>query len=251
MKKCEYCEKEINLDADYCVYCGKKQETTVASESINVTPKKTKKNKDKVPAWAIVLMILSAVGVILLFLNIILTICCLSNIEELNYYKYRNYYDYDYDYDDDNDTDDSDDTNNEDKENDSKFDDNKLYNIGDTISYNGLSYKVTDYKTIERDSNYNYILVNVSIENKDNKRRYYNSLYFSLDDRTNNNNKEVTLKEYEDKLLKSGYIDANETKTGLIIFEENKDYKDLTLVYYNSIIANDPKFEVILSTKTI
>ena len=224
MKYCKFCGKEININADFCLHCGK------YTNDNNQEIKKENKNR-KFPVWAIVLI---SVGVFylgfMIFLGILIGTDNSGYDCECEFDEYHDYYDY------------------EEKD----FEHNKIYNIGEVIYEDDLAFKITGFNKLNnvkpKNTDSEYVAVSLTIQNLSrDENEYFGARYFGLQDSTSKVVESIEVEEYKNDIIESKFLSPNETIEGIIIFEVPKNDNKLLLIYYGSTIIKEAEFKVYIT----
>lgn len=129
----------------------------------------------------------------------------------------------------------------------------KTYKQGETVTYKGVNYTVTDVKYSNGSewdtptSGKEYVIVKVKIENKSNKKVSYNTYDWKMRNSQGQEEETTFTSIDENTNLDSGDLAVNGTKEGTIVFEEPKNDSSLKLLYFdNSLFDEEESFEIII-----
>ncbi|CAH1855741.1 DUF4352 domain-containing protein [Convivina praedatoris] len=129
--------------------------------------------------------------------------------------------------------------------------DTKTYNVGDTVTYDGVEYKVNKVDMNDGDEyqkpsdGQKYVVVNLTITNKSKSKIDYNPTYFAIDENGKQPDSTIVGPSSVDK-MNSGSLESGASITGNLIGEAKPDSK-LQLVYNGLTKDTDDAFKINLN----
>jgi len=219
-KFCEFCGNKIEQGEEFCTKCGKK-----VGETFNMNIQNTlsnQKNNQKMPVWAIVLIIFCSVFIIcLIFYS--------DDEPELSSEPNFTY-----------DESESNSINNSELES-----TKKEYKRNETVIYKGARFSVTNVKYSNGTSwdkpakGKNFVIVTIKIENTSNEKLSYNVYDWKMKNSQGQEDEETFTTIDNDTNLHSGTLSVGGKKEGTIVFEEPKNDKSLKLLYFDNSLFDD------------
>lgn len=128
---------------------------------------------------------------------------------------------------------------------DAKGNEKKSFNINETAVYNDVHYTITNVEYSNGDEwdspaqGKQYVIVTVKIENKSEEKISYNTYDWTMLNSQGQENEEALAIIDSDTNLGSGELIAGGSKTGTMIFEEDKNETSLKLLYYSDIFWDE------------
>lgn len=119
------------------------------------------------------------------------------------------------------------------------------FNINETAVYNDVYYTITNVEYSNGDDwdspaeGKQYVIVTINIENKSEDKISYNTYDWTMLNSQGQEDEESFTIIDSDTNLGSGELIAGGSKTGTIVFEENKNESSLKLLYYSDIFWNE------------
>ena len=122
----------------------------------------------------------------------------------------------------------------------------KEYKQSESVTYKDVKYSITNVertkgsnKFWQAKEGYEYVKVNIKIENLSDKKISYNALDFQM---VNGDGVEASVYDItaeEDVMLSSGELDAGGKVEGVIVWEQKKGDTGLRVRYYKNVLFDD------------
>ena len=119
------------------------------------------------------------------------------------------------------------------------------FTINETAIYEDVHYTVTNVEYSNGNDwdkpseGKNYVIVTIKIENKSNEKISYNGLDWTMLNSEGQEDSETFSTIDSDTNLGSGDLASGGSKTGTLVFEENKSDTSLKLLYYNNMFFDE------------
>lgn len=121
----------------------------------------------------------------------------------------------------------------------------KSFNINETAVFSDVHYTVTNVEYSNGDdwnepaNGKQYVIVTIKIENKSNEKVSYNVYDFAMLNSQGQEDESSFSTIDSDTNLSSGELVSGGSKTGTIVFEEDKNESSLKLLYYSDIFWDE------------
>lgn len=122
----------------------------------------------------------------------------------------------------------------------------KDYKQNEVVTYNDVNYSITSVartkgtnQYFQAKEGYEYVKVNIKIENKSNKKISYNALDFQMVNGDGVEASVYSITAEDDIQLHSGELDAGGKVEGVIIWEQKQGDTGLKVRYYKNVLFDD------------